>query len=354
MLNEIKEFDQYTFSLSCEENYNKEGRLRYRDLRNKLSGITRAMTIIARHYLFENGENADEEAIEKARVALKLWCGAKNIECPKDMEQLKDWLPTYVRNYLMKKHLDSYADKQDSDCIPTEVNELINQICDCSEDEQLQKLAIELKNICESNEDKEFGSLYNRYIKPICTCISTIKDIGYGRKRFGKSIFDFEPTSKDDFKAVTYDSIIATALNAGPLKQYYLYCNDINIPLIYDLKEKERDMVLKTAAAFLLNKCPEQKRYVFIVKADVSNWMKERPKEYILPKIHDENGKEIAVFNFHEHEIKKNALKLYIKPSWIEHFSLIEKEDIDKIDKKTGVFFRDDGSHSYLVENTIY
>ena len=47
--------------------------------------------------------------------------------------------------------------------------------------------------------------------------------------------------------------------------------------------------------------------------------------------------------------------------SWLDHFSLISEEDMDnemikkwKEEHPNGVFFRDDGSGSYLTENMLY
>ena len=50
MLNEIKEFEQYTERPVSEG----KGRLKYVTLlKEKLAGIERAMTVIARHYIFD-------------------------------------------------------------------------------------------------------------------------------------------------------------------------------------------------------------------------------------------------------------------------------------------------------------
>ena len=172
-------------------------------------------------------------------------------------------------------------------------------------------------------------------------------------------MFEFEPNNRNDFKMVTYDSILATALTLGPLKRYYLYCDDVNIPLLGDADDRQKEIVLKTAAAFLMgkNSCPEQKRNVFLVKTDIFNWLKSISKfeDYILPKMYDEEkDRDIVVFTFHK--ITKNAVKLYIKPSWIEHFRLIEEDDFDSadIDVQNGAFYRDDGSNFYLAENAQY
>ena len=75
LLNEIGEYEQYTLSieelLSC-----KNRRLeRYNLIKNALSGLERAMTIIARHFIFGTSVGFNEFEL---REILKAWCGFKH------------------------------------------------------------------------------------------------------------------------------------------------------------------------------------------------------------------------------------------------------------------------------------
>ena len=96
MLNEILEFEQYTKRPITEG----KGRLKYVTLlKEKLGGIERAMTVIARHYIFDgksgNKFNAEEE--EKVREILKAWCGFNTAV---EVDE-KDWLKNYIKDILI-------------------------------------------------------------------------------------------------------------------------------------------------------------------------------------------------------------------------------------------------------------
>lgn len=65
MLNEIAEYKQYTNPKYCNRlNSLKKGK--------DLNGLNRAMTIVARYWLFKDPTHID---IDKARTALEIWCG---------------------------------------------------------------------------------------------------------------------------------------------------------------------------------------------------------------------------------------------------------------------------------------
>ena len=69
MLNELIEFENYTYSLDSNE---PVYRLKHKNLSNSLSGVTRAMTIIARKCYY------DENVIDKighCKNTLRVWCG---------------------------------------------------------------------------------------------------------------------------------------------------------------------------------------------------------------------------------------------------------------------------------------
>ena len=71
MLNEIEEFNAYTGSIDYKtaDKHTYLGRFNF-DMLTKFIGLTRVLTIVARGYMFENGE-AD---IDRARQALCAWC----------------------------------------------------------------------------------------------------------------------------------------------------------------------------------------------------------------------------------------------------------------------------------------
>ena len=176
-------------------------------------------------------------------------------------------------------------------------------------------------------------------------------DLYYGlvtiRKNYGKHMYKFEKKKKEnnDLKALTYEKIIANAFIKGPLKRYYLCCDDCN--LIDQFNIKDRDTVLKTIAAYLLNKnntLPEQE-WTYFNKTDVVNWLKDISKT-------DDFKLDASIFQ--TQKLAGNTLKLRVKEDFVKHFKIVEENELKEGDQKHGVFFRDDGSHSYLVENTIY
>ena len=75
MLNEKEEFLAYTGKIDYKtaDKHTYLGRFNF-DMLTKFIGLTRALTIIARGYMFENGE-AD---IDRARQALCAWCSVPN------------------------------------------------------------------------------------------------------------------------------------------------------------------------------------------------------------------------------------------------------------------------------------
>ena len=95
MLNEIREFEQYTYPLDAKH---PAIRLKHKALCNQLSGTARAMTIIARKSIFEyNGP----EGIIQAKNDLRVWGG----DTKGDPGTVSDgivyaWLPSYMSQVL--------------------------------------------------------------------------------------------------------------------------------------------------------------------------------------------------------------------------------------------------------------
>ncbi len=75
MLNEIEEFNAYTGSIDYKtaDKHTYLGRFIF-DMLTKFIGLTRVLTIVARRYMFQDGE-AD---IDRARQALRAWCSVPN------------------------------------------------------------------------------------------------------------------------------------------------------------------------------------------------------------------------------------------------------------------------------------
>ena len=79
MLNELLEYEQYTyvFKSDLDQNYK---RLKHGTLTNQLSGIERAMKIIAAYYLYKDDSQPLEAQRKTAKYALGFWCGIPTAE----------------------------------------------------------------------------------------------------------------------------------------------------------------------------------------------------------------------------------------------------------------------------------
>ena len=83
-------------------------------------GVERAMTIIARYYLFDiyHYENAaskesQDKILDDVRTILKSWCGflPEDIQLPEQTDNaLKNWLEIYYRTYITEEKFSSNID----------------------------------------------------------------------------------------------------------------------------------------------------------------------------------------------------------------------------------------------------
>ena len=344
MLNEIKEFEQYSFDFIN----NQQARLKYKAFSKGYSGIERALISVARYYLFLEDNKMTSiipKAEQRALTAIKLWCGGKEPPTDDETEIVRDWLPKYIRYTFLNDYVQHFKENERKNKkFSNEISEIIDRISDACSEDDLKDISNELKEI---KKNMTNASLYNNWISPIDRCIDLYVDLVTIRRKYGKHMFKFEITKQEDndLKALTYEKIIANAFIKGPLKRYYLCCDDCNLIDQFDIKD--RDTVLKTIASYLLNKnktSPEQE-WTYFNKTDVVNWLKDISKT-------DDFKLDTSIFQ--TQKVAGNTLKLRVKDDFLKHFKIVEENELKKRDWKNGIFFRDDGSHSYLVENTIY
>ena len=349
MLNEIREFEQYTFD--CTKHL-ELGRLKHKALiMNSFSGIGRAMTTVARYYMFLDNEkmcHLSAQAEQQALAAIKTWCGSKGTEFFSEIEAVRNWLPNYIRCVLLANQVKRFnKDTINSDCDLDEEHDLINSITIDSTEEELFAIANNLRSAGENTTDAKKRSIYSNNILSIVYCIDSISGLAYRRKSYGHSMFPATPKKSDsnDIKAITYEKIIADAFYKGPLKRYYLCCNKES--LLKDYTEKEKDIVLKTIASCLLNKNHKiaGQQWVFINKTDIVNWLKD---------IHKVDDYKLNATIFKTQKLGGNIVKLCVNEDWISHFIIVEENYFNKEDWNDGAFFRDDGSQSYLIKNELY
>ena len=95
MLNEIKEYEQYTYPLDAKH---PAKRLKHRALCNELSGTARAMTIIARKSI---SEYEGPVRVDHAIRVLQVWCGDPKGDPETISEKIEyAWLPNYMIQIL--------------------------------------------------------------------------------------------------------------------------------------------------------------------------------------------------------------------------------------------------------------
>ena len=117
MLDEILEYQQYSFDINSPDDqvqrlkrstlisFTKNNRL------NKstatFSGLNRALTIIARHFIYEVYDG-DDDLKEKTINALKAWLGHRRPDESADAEvhRLYKWLPLYVEKIFLANSID--------------------------------------------------------------------------------------------------------------------------------------------------------------------------------------------------------------------------------------------------------
>ena len=100
MLDEIKEFEQYTFNLNDKKLSmplkKTDCRLNKTPLIKDFSGVTRALTIIARYYMYNKDNNDVFSAKDTCHIkeVLRAWCGFATQE---SIPELDGWLNLYIR-----------------------------------------------------------------------------------------------------------------------------------------------------------------------------------------------------------------------------------------------------------------
>ena len=97
MLDEVREYGLYT--IEPPRNLKKEQcRLKFANLIKKdFGGLVRAMTIIARQYIFSGGKEREDFDEENVRERLASWCDG--------------WLNQYIRHTFLAQDLDSLSNR---------------------------------------------------------------------------------------------------------------------------------------------------------------------------------------------------------------------------------------------------
>ena len=238
MLDEWKEYEQYTADLTAAD---VPRRMRYDNLTDSFASVPRAMTIIARRAL--DGQNTAER-VGFARGCLQLWCGHAALDeipaaASEEDRALQSRLAGWFPRYLALLAADKRAAGREKAA------------------EKLEKRAA------------QFAERGKRYDMPE---------------------LDADRAEKEsDLRAICYESVIADAINAGPLRTRYLVvasgldeaalfqgvkmkASDVSSPKLAHAP-KWRTQILKLTAMYLLGCCGKARGAVSFKLSDADTYL---------------------------------------------------------------------------------
>ena len=366
MLNELKEFEQYTMGVDAFKNP-ADRRLKYGTFVKKpLSGLERAMTIIARWYIFKNDNAVQNFNEDDVKEVLKAWCG---FEIKKDVlgdSPVNGWLNRYIRCLFLQEALCVFNKKIDS--LPLDTSgrtELMEALKEININDDAGKLCdnnVILEQTVKNLFDPEIAKAIKNNLSEIKLIVNLLDKLNNKNKYFSRSVYSIDYKKDNDYKAITYERIIANAFHLGKLKQYYLLC--ITDPFEKDFIKKQtktktkmldsdKDLILRITALYLLQKLNTVQEYVYFNQTDLANWLlkKADPDKFELKKYKFTTVDE-PIFNIVT--INGNVTKLKIHSKWVEMFKLVEADDIDKPENRGLIFYSDEGSGYYLQRNHRY
>ncbi|MCR5176922.1 MAG: hypothetical protein K6C05_08760 [Anaerovibrio sp.] len=358
MLDELQEFKQYT-----DENFvnlkKEECRLKYSTfIKHDFCGLPRAMTVVARQFIFQNADPPQEFNEEEVRKRLKEWC--------------ENWLPQYIRYAFLSNDLKELRSNLKDEALLG----IVNKIDPGSDLGELLSFKGKLEEMAEHNAlGKDEKTLFSK----IRYSIEALNKLRSTTLAFDKRIFSIEEqganaikrqeTNKNDYHRITYDRIIANALEQGQLHRYYLVCKSDKVPYNPDsvkkyttgkkenglkLSDSDKDLLLKFTAAYLLKMKSYPPgyapKYMAIPRMDIANWMKkkDKPSNFELEKYKFVESREglfdtrtVGSSDKDGMSNKGNITKTYIHPDWVDQFYIVDEKDIDNPEHHGRIFFSD-------------
>ena len=382
MLNELKEYEEYSGAFET----SGVRRLSYRNLiNNNLTGLSRAMTIVARYWLYrqdlKEAGTLSVPDIPYGTNALKLWAGDPTadrscLSSSSELSAIDNWFPKYLWGLTRNKYQEALP--KITEIWPDSVNssEIVSFMV--SED----FLAIE-KNAAitavlgkyrpNKNPAPEFKGLPDS-CKQFLKCLGILRSyMTYNvRELFPQELFPKDPdcdskteTGINNLNQVSYSRIIASALDAGPLRQYYLeeyLINDLpapdpdGLPIFKKDKTGEKRYILldhlhRFTAAVLLARSSERQAFVCITNADLLNWTPNISKwENFNFSCYSLSGKELISGI----QVSGNRKLYTMAPEWLRHFSIIPRDQFDPATPSLYAFYSDFGSSEPLRKNVLY
>ena len=355
MLDELLEYEQY-ISVSPDEDCR---RLKYSTLLNlskdniSFAGLERALTIVARGYIFRHDDAADfdEERERDAKEALKAYCGFPHDDAP-DTEELEDKLPQYLRQGFLTDALAELGDSPIAEGLTAD-----------TPTEDLRR-AQERIAVAATTAKKDKSADY-RGLNLLHLAVCAIVELADKKGQFARGLYGGYST-KNDFKLISFARILADAYNAGKLRRRRMAC-DAN-PFAKGFAAKftakdnltpnsagkkintanDRDFLLKMTAAYLLAK--NDGEFAEINQTDVANWLIKKDQKFEADTINKYRMANTREEIFAMQKISGSVKKYRLNPEWAKHFWLVEDGDEPTKDKRRAkILYEDCGSGAGLL-----
>ena len=343
MLNEIKEYEDYTKKLATSKNPRLSTKIFFVNYKGKISfkctGITRALTTIARYHLFNDNTHKsyyDLSNDEKKKLREKT------------IKELNKWC--FQKNGILQKYYYNY--------------------CNIEKQEDIKYLEALWTNFKNNKKKKNSWGSTNIYM-PLTMSRSSLNAINFPiiiaeairngplKTRYLKINKDFEKKIYIQTKAMRMKAQEEAQEKTPPNAQLLSSYIDKNGNLSTNGK-KYRDKLLKQICAYLLNS-NNSSDYVYISKTDLANWMS-------YPTFATKGAKEQIEFFYEKEDTSEeentfNAKPLYeysdkkcrISQNLIEDLgiSILDKNQLKALKKDNHddyIFFKDNGSGTNSLE----
>lgn len=296
MLNETLEYKQYTCRLDGGDPVT--ARLKHKTLTPDLKGINRAMTIVARHFLFPADNSpavGKDELMALARAAVAAWCGHGQLpeHASEELRSIDWWLPRYMTVILAKDKMQKLKDPKIASGLSDKENTILDLFQAASE--HCTSSCAKKYSDCLDSAGRllpKTGQSGTSEINNIIKAMITLRNSAtiFPHAHFAES----DDSQKNDRNAITYERVLGNAVRLGPLREFCLasriFRPEKRVTKISDGKycrfnSNAADITLKLTAACLLELTehgtkpyilPAQSERVKAVKitmADVENWL---------------------------------------------------------------------------------
>ena len=405
MLNEIRELEQYTYSTDAGVSVK---RLKHKTLCNDLSGISRAMTIVARKSFFDDhvsrtnkcADKIDSNRIDHAINDLRVWCGDPKGKTEQASAWIEPgWLPEYIVKILGEEKAAAFEHYLTSEP-GLDLSPCYREVCDLFHEihknfsievfliskqrkemmDKVKRVRLFCKELGVDEKQRKASSTKYAQVFRILTALNTLSG-RYGSSGFNKKMFDLNPDrpEKNDYKKITYEKVIANAITAGPLRQYYLVCERDDFSGISHTSAKTKtypfegrkvkngdwsaptktkaDLIMKMVSAFLLEQESRDAEelysgFVPVNLSDILNWLAGSMGKDMLGSFEFEGRPLFTISSI------DNVASTGIDRYWMEScgWKVVPEGELDAYlcGHPGAVYFSDFGAGQFMRKNVRY